>query len=58
MGSPPLAWGILEKNPKNACIYGITPTCVGNTLKRSFLTSLLLDHPHLRGEYKEAKGGY
>ena len=31
-GSPPLAWGILQKtlaiNPK----HGITPTCVGNTL--------------------------
>ena len=51
MGSPPLAWGILREVLRDITLNGITPTCVGNTLKARIIMLLFGDHPHLRGEY-------
>ena len=50
-GSPPLAWGILGFFLTLLIILGITPTCVGNTLKSIPRSRPRGDHPHLRGEY-------
>ncbi|RZM14179.1 hypothetical protein LDELB18P2_0845 [Lactobacillus delbrueckii] len=33
-------------------MFGITPTCVGNTFKGFYNKGEKKDHPHLRGEYK------
>ena len=51
-GSPPLAWGILCFGAITAPILRITPTCVGNTSRQSYLKVHVQDHPHLRGEYR------
>ena len=32
-GSPPHVWGILFTSLTTAMLFGITPTCVGNTAK-------------------------
>ncbi len=51
MGSPPLAWGIRQLQDVYYSAFGITPTCVGNTLVKSKSMLTIEDHPHLRGEY-------
>ena len=51
LGSPPLAWGILDQFVQEERRLGITPTCVGNTEIQFLFALRLLDHPHLRGEY-------
>ena len=50
-GSPPLARGILRRNPSSMPVSGITPACAGNT--RFDLPGFCpeRDHPRLRGEY-------
>ena len=50
-GSPPLAWGILQKFKKKNFSMRITPTCVGNTHLQQEQSTCSEDHPHLRGEY-------
>ncbi|RZM14177.1 hypothetical protein LDELB18P2_0843 [Lactobacillus delbrueckii] len=56
MGSPPLAWGILDLADVLDGAARITPTCVGNTLKPWEIFPNWEDHPHLRGEYCENCG--
>ena len=51
LGSPPLAWGILQKEIADIRKYRITPTCVGNTTNDGRPQTINQDHPHLRGEY-------
>ena len=51
IGSPPLAWGILDNKTDAWLGVGITPTCVGNTIQTLHGLKVLEDHPHLRGEY-------
>ena len=51
LGSPPLAWGILRRLRHRRSLHGITPTCVGNTIKTKVRACYIRDHPHLRGEY-------
>ena len=50
-GSPPRVWGIL----RNRCLASLrkrfTPTCVGNTLRRSSADAPAPVHPHVCGEY-------
>ncbi len=53
LGSPPLAWGIPVSSWLERRKHGITPTCVGNTIRARPGSSSCRDHPHLRGEYRE-----
>ena len=50
-GSPPLARGIHLLTEMVCYSTGITPACVGNTLKMWLRELYLRDHPRLRGEY-------
>ena len=52
LGSPPRAWGILEKPLCHNSNTRFTPTCVGNTWDRINTQALETVHPHVRGEYK------
>ena len=51
LGSPPLAWGILDYLHDALEVDRITPTCVGNTASHYYKRDWREDHPHLRGEY-------
>lgn len=37
---------------------GITPTCMGNTIRQGTLTLSMPNHPHMHGEYQESKRTY
>src|SRR4030042_804412 len=50
-GSPPHAWGILERIKEYSDVLRFTPTCVGNTEGVVSLNRIQAVHPHMRGEY-------
>ena len=50
-GSPPRVWEVRGINKVKVVKKGITPTCVGSTLKRRQPLLLLEDHPHVCGKY-------
>jgi len=50
-GSSPRAWGIRIVHQKEFVIPWFIPTCVGNTTERTRSTTIVLVHPHVRGEY-------
>ena len=50
-GSPPPAWGIPICATLCPARRRFTPTCVGNTVRRSHRRDPWPVHPHLRGEY-------
>ena len=50
MGSPPLARGKLLQLPTQQELLRITPACAGKTIMSSNASSLIKDHPRLRGE--------
>ena len=41
-GSPPHLWGILMSHTPGKGVLGITPTPVGNTLKKTYYTGILI----------------
>ena len=51
VGSPPPVWGTLAIALSPRASVGITPTCVGNTIKASENMTNPWDHPHLCGEH-------
>ena len=50
-GSPPRAWGILDRKIRSITILRFTPTCVGNTPCPRCGHYYPPVHPHVRGEY-------
>ena len=52
LGSPPLAWGILEEWEPIYKKQGITPTRMGNTDSDMYVACITGDHPHSHGEYQ------
>ena len=55
IGSPPRAWGGLDRRVGGLIVGGLTPTCVGRTPARPQLRRSCAAHPHVRGE--DAGGG-
>ncbi len=49
-GSPPRAWGQLDKDENAKPLHRITPTCVGTTLVPGVFQPVGEDHPHVRGD--------
>ena len=47
-------WGTLDREGSLDPRRGITPTCVGNTIKAPSLDAVSEDHPHLCGEHFSA----
>ena len=50
--SPPHVWGIHRGGWLFFCVYGITPTRVGNTYMAGVVPAGLENHPHTCGEYR------
>ena len=49
-GSPPRAWGQVERAPVEEAVLGITPTCVGTGDWIRSTRNGSRDHPHVRGD--------
>ena len=49
-GTSPHAWGKLDKAPLNFSRKRNIPTCVGKTSLVAHATSVVTEHPHMRGE--------
>ena len=56
LGSPPLAWGILQTIEPHVLQIGITPAYAGNTYPSRKHIRIGRDHPRLRGEYRKYCG--
>ena len=55
LGSPPRAWGLRGQAEEDGQRHGFTPTCVGTTDDDEVPVLLFPVHPHVRGDYYEAR---